>query len=157
MITDGAPCRSRFLVYRWVGGSAFLLLIMLAAGCSRNTTPVPETDQPPHKAASVELTNGWKLSLKVVPDQPRMVHAAIFTLHISDRGGKPVENAEVMGTLNMTLMDMGKTELKFDPKGHGDYEATVKSFDMSGPWEIAFDAAEGTAHAHKVFQFTVFD
>jgi nitrogen fixation protein FixH len=95
--------------------------------------------------------------LKVTPDHPRMVHPATFAPHIVDNAGKPVENAQVSGSLTMTLMDMGKTAVKFEPKGNGDYEATVPSFDMSGPWELAVDASQGTLHSHQVFQVTVLD
>jgi hypothetical protein len=42
----------------------------------------------------------------------------------------------------MTLMDMGKTAVKFQSEGNGVYEVTVSSFDMSGPWEIAIDAVQ---------------
>jgi len=78
-------------------------------------------------------------------------------MHLTDRDGKPIEHATVTGSLNMVLMDMGKTELKFGPKGNGNYEATVTGFDMSGPWELIADAARGPVHVHKVFQFIVLD
>jgi nitrogen fixation protein FixH len=86
-----------------------------------------------------------------------MVRPATFTLRITDSAGKPVENAQVTGSLNMTLMDMGKTAVKFQSEGNGVYEVTVSSFDMSGPWEIAIDAVQNRMHAHKVFPVTVFD
>jgi nitrogen fixation protein FixH len=57
----------------------------------------------------------------------------------------------------MTLMNMGKTEVHFQPKGHGDYQATLKSFDMSGPWELTVDASQGPLTARKVFQVVIFD
>ena len=86
-----------------------------------------------------------------------MVRPATFSVHITDTAGKPVENAHVTGSLNMTLMDMGKTSVKFEPKGDGDYEATVPSFDMSGPWQLVIDAAQGALSAHQVFQVIIFD
>jgi nitrogen fixation protein FixH len=86
-----------------------------------------------------------------------MVRPATFALHIADGAGKPVENAQATGSFTMTLMDMGKTAVKFEPKGNGDYVATLPSFDMSGPWELTVDATQGTVHARKVFQVTVSD
>jgi nitrogen fixation protein FixH len=86
-----------------------------------------------------------------------MVHPVTFAIHLADTAGKPVEAAQVSGWLSMTLMDMGKTAVKFKSKGNGDYEATVPSFDMSGPWELSVDAAQGPLHSHQVFQVTVFD
>jgi nitrogen fixation protein FixH len=57
----------------------------------------------------------------------------------------------------MKLMDMGTTQLKFAPKGNGDYEASMKSMDMSGPWNLAVDASQGPVRAKKSFEFTVYD
>lgn len=86
-----------------------------------------------------------------------MVRPAVFSLHLTDNSGKPIENARLTGWLNMTLMDMGKTELKFETSGNGDYTATVQSFDMSGPWELTVIAARSALQARKTFQFTVYD
>lgn len=68
-----------------------------------------------------------------------------------------MQDAQLTGSFKMLTMDMGKIELKFAPKGHGDYEATVKSFDMSGPWELTVEAVRGTSRERQVFQVTVFD
>lgn len=108
-------------------------------------------------ALSDDPAPGWALILTVAPEHPRMVRPATFILHITDSAGKPIENAQVAGSLNMTLMDMGRAALKFQSKGNGAYEVTVSSFDMSGPWEIAIDAVQNRMHAHKVFPVTVFD
>jgi nitrogen fixation protein FixH len=155
MIIDGTPRRawsqSSFVQ---IGAGALLVLVLAVAGCSkpRPAAPVQSSATP----ASGASTSGWKLNLKVEPDHPRMVRPAKFAVLITDSNGKPVENAQVIGTLNMTLMDMGKAEVKFDPKGSGEYDS-VKSFDMSGPWELSVDAEQGALRAHKVFQVTVLD
>jgi len=86
-----------------------------------------------------------------------MVRPATFAVHITDSAGRPVENAQVTGSLNMTLMDMGTTTVKFVSKGNGDYEATMPSFDMSGPWELTIEALQGAVRARRVFPVTVFD
>ena len=86
-----------------------------------------------------------------------MVRPATFAVHITDSAGRPVENAQVTGSLNMTLMDMGRTAVKFTPKGNGDYEATVRSFDMSGPGDLTIEASQGAIRARRVFPVTVFD
>jgi len=112
---------------------------------------------PRGRRAKYQLHAGLKLELTVTPDDPRMVRPATFSVHITDSAGKPVENARATGSLNMVLTDMGKIEVHFDPKGNCDYEATVKSFDMSGPWELSVDTVQSTVRAHKVFQFTVLD
>ena len=86
-----------------------------------------------------------------------MVRPATFALHITDSAGRPVESARVSGSLNMTVMDMGTTAVKFASKGNGDYDAIVPSFDMFGPWELTIDAMQGAIRARKVFPVTVFD
>jgi nitrogen fixation protein FixH len=140
-----------------VGGIAVVVVILVASGCSKKSPPALATEQPSSAATTDTLPSGWKLEMKVTPDHPRMVRPATFTVHITDSAGKPVENAQLTGSLNMTLMDMGKTAVKFEPKGSGNYQTTVPGFDMSGPWELTVYAAQGTLHAHTVFPVTVFD
>jgi nitrogen fixation protein FixH len=145
--------RARRKLTRWsrrIGVSALVLVVLAVAGCSRKN-PVPPT------APSDDAASGWTLVLTVAPDHPRMVRPATLLLRITDNSGKPIENARLTASLNITLMDMGKTELKFEPKDNGEYVAAVRSFDMSGPWELTVDAARGRMHAHKVFPVTVFD
>ncbi len=158
MITSATRGTNWFrLAYRRAGSGAFLFVILCAAGCSKDRPPASTTAQSTRATASAELENGWTLSLKTVPDHPRMVRTTAFTLHIADNRGMPVPNAQVSGVLNMTLMEMGTTEAKFEPAGHGDYETSVKGFDMSGPWELTVDATQGTVRVRRVFQFIVFD
>ena len=94
--------------------------------------------------------------LTVSPDHPSMTRPIGFTVHISENG-QPVTNADVVGTITMKSMDMGKTELKFTSKGNGDYEASLKDMDMSGDWALAVYAARGGVHTRKAFDFKVFD
>ena len=86
-----------------------------------------------------------------------MVSPFTFTLHITDERAQPVNTAEVNGALRMKDMDMGATQVKFAPKGNGDYEASMTSMDMSGLWNLAVDASQGPIHAKKSFEFTVYD
>jgi nitrogen fixation protein FixH len=123
-------------------------MLLPVAGCSKKP-PAPSI------TASGESVSGWTLALSVVPDRPRMVRPATFTVHVTDAAGMPVENALVVGSMNMTLMDMGKTELKFESTAHGEYKATVKSFDMSGPWELAVEASRAPDRSGKKFAFVV--
>jgi nitrogen fixation protein FixH len=101
--------------------------------------------------------NTWQMDLKISPDHPRMVRPLTFMLHITDEQGKPVNDAAVSGAITMKEMDMGTTQLKFTPMGNGEYEASMKSMDMSGTWNLAVEAAGGTVHTKKSFEFTVSD
>jgi nitrogen fixation protein FixH len=98
-----------------------------------------------------------RMTLKIAPDHPTMTKPMTFTLHLTDDHGQPVNDATVNGALTMKLMDMGTTKLAFSPKGHGDYEASVKGTDMSGPWNLAIDVAQGTKQAKKNFDVTISD
>ena len=136
MSTNFTPRGRRLLLAAFAVMSIAGVLAAFTTGCSKHTPPP---------------TTGWMLTLKVDPDHPRMVRPAAFTVHIADINGSAVDGAQVTGSLNMTLMNMGKTEMNFEPKGNGDYQATLKSFDMSGPWELTVDATRGTHHRSQAF------
>lgn len=97
------------------------------------------------------------LALKVSPDHPSMTKPITFQVHVTDAGSQAVNDAQVSGALTMKLMDMGTTELKFTPKGNGDYEASVKSLDMSGPWSLAVTTQRGSDTGKQSFDVNVFD
>jgi YtkA-like len=130
--------------------------LALALGCSQNATAPAKQQQAMPSRASGEA-GPWRMDLKVSPDHPRMVRPLTFTLHITDEHEQPVNDAEVNGALKMKEMDMGTTQVKFAPKGNGDYEAAMTSMDMSGPWNLAVVASRGPVHATKSFEFTVYD
>jgi nitrogen fixation protein FixH len=98
-----------------------------------------------------------QMTLKTAPDHPSMTKPMTFTLHLTDDHGQPVNDATVNAALTMKVMDMGTTKLAFSPKGNGDYEASVKGVDMSGPWNLAVDVAKGGAQAKKDFEVTISD
>ncbi|HEY5174793.1 MAG TPA: FixH family protein [Terriglobales bacterium] len=134
-----------------------LLTVSLAftLGCSQNAS-APEAQQAASSPAPGD-TSPWHMELKVSPEHPSMAKSMTFTLHITDEHAPPVNAAEVNGALTMKLMDMGTTQVKFTPKGNGDYEASMKSMDMSGAWNLSVDASQGPVHAKKSFEFTVYD
>ena len=125
------------------------------AGCNRKTSEQPQS---PRTAASpADATSPWRMELKISPDHPSMTKPMSFSVHISDEHGQPVNDAHVTGALTMKLMDMGATKLTFTPKGSGDYQASVKGADMSGPWNLAVDATQGGTQVKKDFEVTVGD
>jgi nitrogen fixation protein FixH len=133
----------------------FAMSLAFTLGCSQKTS-TPEQQQSLSSANSIEASP-WHVDLKVSPDHPRMVRPLTLTLHITDDHAQPVTDAEVNGALTMKEMNMGTTQLKFAPKGNGDYEAAMKSMDMSGLWSLAVDALQGPVHAKMSFAFTVYD
>ena len=133
--------------------AAALLLAFEITGC-RSKPPV-QSQANSGVTSSGEATTSWRIELKVAPEHPRMVKPATLTVHIVDGGGKTVDDAQVTGALTMKTMDMGKSEVKFEPKGNGDYQGTVKEMDMAGPWEVAVEAKQGGFHAVKKFEVVV--
>ena len=135
-----------------------LLTVGLAfsLGCSQKES-VPEKQQQAAPSPTPSETNPWHLELKVDPDHPSMSKPMTLTLHITDEYAQPVDTADVNGALTMKLMDMGTTQIKFTPKGNGDYEALLKDMDMSGPWNLAVGASQGPVRVKKSFEFTVYD
>ena len=122
--------------------SAFIVTLALLPACSKKG---------PGSAAQLHL------DLAVSPERPSMNKPVTFQVHVTDANGQPVNDAEVNGALTMKLMDMGATQLKFAPKGNGDYEASVKSLDMSGPWSMAVNAKRGGATGKQNFDVNIFD
>ena len=125
---------------------AFMIALLALAACQKK-----------QGTGSVATAGPWRLELKTIPDRPSMTKTMTFTLHITDDHGQPVSDATVHGALTMKLMDMGATAVNFAAKGNGDYEAPVKGVDMSGPWNLAVDVAQGAEHAKKDFDVTVGD
>jgi hypothetical protein len=134
----------------------FAAILACTLGCSQKAT-APEKQQQAAPSPVLGEASPWHMDLEVSPDHPRMVKPMTFTLHITDEHAQPVNAAEVNGALTMKLMDIGTTQIKFAPKGNGDYEAAMPSMDMSGAWNLAVDASQGPVHAKKSFEFTVYD
>lgn len=93
----------------------------------------------------------------MAPENPRMTKPIALTLHLSDQRGQPVNGATVNGTLTMKTMDMGTTAVPFTGRGDGDYEAALKSVDMSGQWSLAVEAAQAGVTAKHAFEINVGD
>lgn len=133
---------------------ALLALVFVFGFAACRSKPAEAPSQP---SSPVEAASPWHIELKLTPEKPRMVSPVTFTVHIADGNGRPVDNAKVTGALSMKLMDMGNTVVSFESKGNGRYEGTLKSLDMSGPWELAVDASQGGFHAQKKFEVIIYD
>jgi nitrogen fixation protein FixH len=132
-----------------------LISLAMIVGCSQKERP-PQA-QAGVASKSADNAGPWRLELKISPEHPSMTKPMALALHITDEHGQPVNDAKVNGSLSMKLMDMGVLAVKFDPKGSGDYEALMKSVDMSGPWNLAVEATQGGKHMKKNFDVNVFD
>jgi hypothetical protein len=134
----------------------FAVSLAFTLGCTQKAE-MPVKPGPIDRSLTLSEASLWHIDLKVSPDHPSMAKPITFKLHITDEHGQPVNAAEVNGAITMKLMDMGTTQIKFAPKGNGDYQASVKDMDMSGAWNLAVDATQGAVRAKKSFEFTVYD
>ncbi len=124
----------------------FIALASMTVGCSKKQA----AENPP---ASGPLHIAFAAS----PDHPSMTKPITFQVHLADGSGRAVNDAQVNGVLTMKLMDMGTTHIPFTAKANGDYEGSVKSLDMSGPWTIEVNAKQAGTESKQSFDFTVFD
>jgi hypothetical protein len=132
-----------------IGSSVFVVLIALTfatVACSRKQA-----------AESPAASGPLHIAFVSSPDRPSMTKPMAFQVHLADGSGRAVNDAQVNGVVTMKLMDMGATQVPFTAKGNGDYEASVKSLDMSGPWTMEVDARRGGTQSKQSFDFTVFD
>lgn len=86
-----------------------------------------------------------------------MTKPITLQVQVTNTQGQPVRDAQVSGALTMKVMDMGTTQLKFEPKGNGSYAASIKGLDMSGPWSLSVDAKQGGSESRQSFDVNVFD
>jgi nitrogen fixation protein FixH len=135
----------------------FCLMLVLACNTKATAPEAQQQIQSSASSAANDAESPWKMDLNLSPPKPSMNKQMSFILHIVDKRGQPVTGAKVDGALTMKLMDMGIVQMKFAPKGNGDYEGTLKSLDMSGPWTIAVDASSGDTHVKKNFDVIIYD
>lgn len=134
-----------------------LISLGMIAGCSKKQSQPQAQAKSTVSSNTADAGSPWHVELKISPDHPSMTKPMTLALRITDEHGQPVNDAKVNGSLNMKLMDMGVVAVKFDPKGNGTYEGSMKSMDMSGPYNLAVDATQGGTHVTKNFDVNVFD
>lgn len=75
-----------------------------------------------------------KITLNTKPDALK-VGKNMLDITLLDAAGKPVAGAKVMGTVEMTSMDMGTTH-PAAKEGKGGHYVTLVEFSMKGPWRV---------------------
>ncbi len=122
------------------------LALVLLVACN------PNKSQPPKPKEAKPIP--WKMNLQTQPPEPQTNKDVTFRLTMADPQGKAISGAEVNGALVMSLMDMGKNEVKFSDKGNGVYEGVGK-LDMAGPWDVVVTAKVAGVEGQKTFPLTV--
>ncbi|MEO7718926.1 MAG: FixH family protein [Capsulimonas sp.] len=121
-------------------------------------TPAPEaTPEPaaPTPAAPAAVTIA-KISAAIAPAPPKARQKNLMTVTLTDRGGASVQGAVVTGSVAMTSMDMGTSQIAFTDRGDGTYTAQP-SFSMAGPWRVTVYAvvSKGGKPVIKTFTYGV--
>lgn len=133
-------------------------IFAITPSCSKKESAQPQASSQAAPAGTSNPAAGpWRMELKLSPNHPSMTKPITFQLHVADGQGQPLNGVQATGSLTMKLMDMGATKLTFLPKGNGDYEATLRSVDMSGPWSVAVDASQGGKRMQQSFDVVVYD
>lgn len=127
-------------------------LLLLMPACNREGAA-----SPPMAPVSGDASSPWHMTLRITPAHPRMEKPITLLLHLADEHGQPVSGVSVKGSLTMKTMDMGVTPVAFEGKGNGDYQGTIKSTDMSGPWGLAVEARQGSVAVKASFDINVGD
>jgi len=101
-------------------------LSLLAACGPQKPSTVGETPAP---------SPAWNVKLELPGEVPsgKPVEAVV---RVTDSGGRAVEGAEVIVSLNMTTMNMGQNRSRLSEQSPGVYKGKVV-FTMEGPWQAA--------------------
>lgn len=84
--------------------------------------------------ATGAASGAWKVTVNT-DAKTLAVGKNMLDVTILDPAGKPVTGAKVMGSVEMTSMDMGVTKPKAQEGKNGHYSVPVQ-FSMKGPWRV---------------------
>jgi len=79
------------------------------------------------------------MQVHIAQQPPVSVGNTTLELHLTDKQGLPVEEAQVFSRANMTNMDMVTKQVRVVALGQGTYLAQLQLY-MAGPWEIRVEA-----------------
>lgn len=136
-------------------GIIFMLLAFGGACKKKDSTPPTPHQEGELAAAITTQADPLNITLAIAPEHPRMIKPTTFTLHVTDPAGKISQGLAITGHLTMRDMNMGETQITLVPKGGGDYQASVKEMDMSGPWTLTVKASSEEGRMQKSFDFVV--
>jgi copper transport protein len=85
---------------------------------------------------SVVGANGYRIALHVLPNKAAVPN--VFSVDIT-RGGKPVRNADVIGTFTMLDMEMPSQSYRLAETAPGVYVHSGPTLVMVGHWGLSFD------------------
>ena len=102
---------------------------------SASDTKTPADDMAGMKMPAPGAASGtWNVTVNTDPKK-FAVGKNMLDVTILDPAGKPVIGAKVMGSVEMTSMDMGVTKPKAQEGKNGHYIVPVQ-FSMKGPWRV---------------------
>ena len=129
-----------------VGGEAILVAAAIFAAAVLSSLPPPSSalasigkasaHTGPGPVSSVVVANGYRIALHVLPNKAAVPN--VFSVDIT-RGGKPVRNADVIGTFTMLDMEMPSQSYRLAETAPGVYVHSGPALVMVGHWGLSFD------------------
>ncbi len=129
-----------------VGGEAILVAAAIFAAAVLSSLPPPSSalarigkasaHTGPGPVTSVVVANGYRIALHVLPNKAAVPN--VFSVAIT-RGGKPVRNADVIGTFTMLDMEMPSQSYRLAETAPGVYTHSGPALVMVGHWGLSFD------------------
>ncbi|MDR3764070.1 MAG: FixH family protein [Acidobacteriota bacterium] len=103
------------------------------------------SDLPPNPTSLIVGTrdrlNPFRMTMTTDPQWPKANGSFILKVHVVDAAGEPATGVNLKGSLSMNGMSQ-TTEVTFDERGNGDYEAPV-TLEMPGVWDASLTASKG--------------
>ncbi len=129
---DGLP-HLRSLQRTVTAELALAAVVLIIVGALTNLQPARDA-QAAQGIQETAIAEDVRATLRV---QPGIAGPNRFDVSLTDRGGRPIANAEKVALrFAMVAMDMGETEIVALPRGGGHYVAQGGSLVMDGPWRI---------------------
>ncbi len=135
--------------------TAAILVLFLA-------TPVPvlaENESIPSGMETSRLSDAQQFQVRFTSElEPVVINTMhAWTLHIEDRSGNPVTDAEIQVAGGMPEHDHG---LPTRPRvtrnlGHGDYLLEGMKFHMGGRWQVTLSIQQGTVSDRVTFDLNL--
>jgi copper transport protein len=140
-----------------VGGEAILVAAAIFAAAVLSSLPPPSSalarigkasaHTGPGPVSSVVVANGYRVALHVLPNKAAVPN--VFSVGIT-RGGKPVRDADVIGTFTMLDMEMPSQSYRLAEPAPGVYTHNGPALVMVGHWGLSFDIAPRGAQPFTV-------
>ena len=103
--------------------------------------------------SGVKQAGDMRIWITTNPSPPKPGTATVVA-YLVDSNAKPIDDAVLTYSINMTNMNMGNSVLRPTLVGEGQYSRDAR-FSMAGPWRVTITIVRGGQTNTAVFDFTV--